>query len=168
MKRMRTPVQSPETLPARGNYTLVIRLKSPSLIRIAKKGQFNFQEGCYVYTGSALGNSAISLRHRVARHLRKRKELHWHIDYLLADAKASILAVVAGASKANRECEITNLIQRIERASLPIIGFGASDCRRNCKSHLVYFEKGVKLERIAQTYRGKLGNAHTLRIIAQP
>lgn len=53
------------------------------------------------------GSARHNFAARVARHLRQEKTLRWHIDYLLAAP-----------------------------GNVPLPGFGASDCRAGCGSHL--------------------------------
>jgi Uri superfamily endonuclease len=156
-----------DTLPVKGNYTLIIALNTPIRIRAAKH-DWRFHKGYYAYTGSAMGNNATNLRQRVARHVGKIKKQHWHIDYFLSSRKARITTIVAAASDVNNECEITRRIQRIQGAIVPIAKFGASDCQRNCMSHLVYFKDNVKLKAIADVYRHTLGSAQILQIQPVP
>lgn len=152
-----------DSLPIKGNYTLIIALNTPTCIKVAKH-DWRFQRGYYAYTGSAMGNNATSLRQRVARHVRKKKKQHWHIDYFLSSGKARVITIVAAASAVNKECEIAEQIQRIEGASVPIAGFGASDCRRDCRSHLMHFKENAKLKTIVDVYRHVLGSAKILQI----
>jgi Uri superfamily endonuclease len=108
-------------------YQLNIQLSQSSSLQIGKFGLFNFPAGHYIYTGSARRN----LGARVARHLKLNKTLRWHIDYLLASPFSSIESVTLFSEM---ECEIN---QRVNGVVL-IAGFGASDCRANCGSHLKY------------------------------
>jgi sugar fermentation stimulation protein A len=62
-----------------GVYHLLIHLPQDTTMEVGKLGNFRFPAGYYVYTGSALGG----LESRIARHFRRKKRLHWHIDYLL-------------------------------------------------------------------------------------
>jgi len=141
-----------EILPTKGTYTLVISLKAKSRLKLHKLGFLNLQKGYYAYTGSALGDGAVSLRRRIARHLKKRKIKHWHIDFLLANKSATVVAVVAAQSSVNKECQINNVISNITAAEVPAVGFGASDCKQNCRSHLIFFgEEDVK-EKIVDAY----------------
>jgi len=117
-----------------GAYLLFIRLKDDERMKIGKLGTFYFKKGLYVYTGSALKN----LEGRIKRHLRKKKKIFWHIDYLLKSKKASIVAILIVESKEKIECKINNLIFSLPGAKVLIKKFGSSDC--NCKSHLIYFE----------------------------
>lgn len=152
-----------DTMPIKGNYTLIIVVNAPIRIRAAKH-DWRFQRGYYAYTGSAMGNNATSLRQRVERHVRKMKKRHWHIDYFLSSQKARIIAIVVAASDVGKECEIVERIQGIEGARVPIAGFGASDCRRDCKSHLVHFNENVELKAVAEVYGHVLGNAQILQL----
>jgi len=141
-----------EALPAKGNYTLIVLLESTSRIAAPSRGWPWLRKGYYVYTGSAVGKGAVSLTQRVARHLRKKKAKHWHIDHLLTCPKTKITAVVACDSTINRECEINKVIQSIQGANVPIKGFGASDCQQNCKSHLAYFGENDVYEAVVDAY----------------
>jgi len=104
----------------KGSYILIIHLPADKKIR-----QFSLKKGYYAYIGSAMN----SVEARVARHMRKEKKLHWHIDYLLQHAR--IIDVIILPSKVKKECKIAKSI------NLPYIkNFGASDC--SCPSHLFY------------------------------
>lgn len=65
----------------RGAYLLV--LKNPDTFEtvIGKLGTRRFEKGFYVYAGSAMNG----LSARLARHKRKRKKNHWHIDRLIPE-----------------------------------------------------------------------------------
>jgi len=136
----------------KGIYTLIILVNTKSQLKVRKLGYFNFKTGYYAYTGSALGNGAASLKRRVARHLKKGKPKHWHIDFLLANKNVKVTAVIAAESSVNRECQINNLIKNIQGATVPIVGFGATDCKQNGKSHLIYLGEKNKKEKIIEAY----------------
>ncbi len=142
-----------ESLPLKGSYTLIVFLETPSRIRISNRGWFNLKKGYYAYTGSALGNGAVGLGRRVARHLKRTKTKHWHIDYLLASEKARVTAVIACSASTSKECQISRNIQSIDGASVPIDGFGASDCKQGCRSHLVYCGESNVTEEIVAIYK---------------
>lgn len=108
-------------------YQLLIELSTAQRIRIGKLGEFDFPAGRYVYTGSA----KRGLEARIVRHLSTSKRLHWHIDFLLATATAQLVAVLKFKEK---ECEVNQ--RTAGRILIP--GFGASDCRAGCISHLKY------------------------------
>jgi len=140
-------------LPPRGNYTLIVFLAAPCHIKTPKQGWLSLDLGYYAYTGSALGRGSVSLPRRVARHLRKRKKRHWHIDYILANRQVRIVSVVANLSEESRECEVNKSIRNNIGGTIPIKGFGASDCKGNCKSHLTYLGQNANVEQIADVYK---------------
>lgn len=77
------------SLPSRGIYALLIWSEEKEL-SVGSLGSIHFQEGYYVYIGSAQKN----LRKRVERHLKKKKKMRWHIDYFLLHAEIrDIIAV---------------------------------------------------------------------------
>jgi len=111
----------------KGAYCLLINIKKPTKIKIGSLGKTKFDQGKYVYIGSALNN----LEKRIARHLRKNKKKFWHIDYLLASKNANVEKVAYKESKRKEECETA---KKIAEYSIAIKNFGCSDCK--CKSHL--------------------------------
>jgi Uri superfamily endonuclease len=108
-------------------YQLVIRLAQSSTVRIGRLGVFEMPAGVYVYTGSARRN----LEARIRRHLSHEKRLHWHVDYLLGHPDARVIDVFRFAEP---ECEVN--ARTPGRCLVP--GFGASDCRHGCGSHLKF------------------------------
>jgi len=136
---MKEDVNIISELSTTGIYTLLLFLSKQVTLTIGKLGKQRFPMGYYTYTGSALGKGASSLKHRIARHLRKEKRRFWHIDYLLADENVSVEAVIAAETNENMECKTNQHIKTIMGAKVQVKGFGASDCRKNCKSHLLYF-----------------------------
>jgi Uri superfamily endonuclease len=109
------------------SYQLRIEVQRPVCISVGRLGLFLFPAGRYVYTGSARRN----LEARIARHLRKEKTLRWHIDWLLSASGVKVATV-----KRSRESECI-LNQKIV-GTIVVPGFGASDCRNRCGSHLFY------------------------------
>ena len=106
-------------------YQLTIELGRARRIAIGRLGVFDFPAGRYVYTGSA----RRGLEARVRRHLSPTKRLHWHIDYLLAAPGARIV----GVSRSHKpEC----VVNQGTAGDIIVEGFGASDCRFGCESHL--------------------------------
>ncbi|MFN4179771.1 MAG: GIY-YIG nuclease family protein [Armatimonadota bacterium] len=118
----------------KGAYQLHLKLDKSLRIKIGKLGTFLFPAGRYVYTGSALNG----LENRLARHFRKCKKLHWHIDYLLKHAWVESVAVVE--TNQRLECELNRQVLNCPSAKVIVKGFGSSDC--NCPSHLVYLGNG--------------------------
>ncbi len=114
------------TLPPR-TYQLHIHIAAPLLIEVGRLGRFLFPAGEYRYTGSAKRHFEA----RVARHLRREKTLRWHIDYLLLAPGVSVSTVLRSSEE---ECALNQSTP----GEIVAPGFGASDCRRGCGSHLKY------------------------------
>ena len=108
-------------------YQLSILLERALSITVGQLGQFEFPAGRYLYTGSARRNIVS----RVQRHLSKNKKLRWHIDYLLADEGANVLDVKLSDQP---ECAWNQQSDGV----ILVPGFGASDCRSRCGSHLKF------------------------------
>jgi len=89
--------------------------------------------GLYVYVGSAHGPGG--LRARVGRHLRREKPHHWHVDHLTA--VLPVVHVVVSDSAAALECAWAQRLSALGGASVPVLGFGSSDCRNRCPAHLI-------------------------------
>jgi Uri superfamily endonuclease len=113
----------------KGIYCLLISLHEDKTLMVGKRRQYHFQRGNYVYIGSALNN----LEKRLARHLKKNKKKHWHIDYLLE--YANIVDVITFTTTQKIECQVARLIAALPN-SKAIPQFGCSDC--TCISHLYY------------------------------
>ncbi|MHA2005819.1 MAG: GIY-YIG nuclease family protein [Promethearchaeota archaeon] len=123
----------------KGSYILVTYLPEPVEIDIGALGMLLFNEGFYLYIGSAMGNSgSASLVNRVKRHVlpSNKKKLHWHIDYLLNYENITIMKIYIIPSLQRLECSIA--MELMDLANDFLRGFGSSDC--NCKSHLYYFK----------------------------
>jgi Uri superfamily endonuclease len=131
MPRSVNPTQAADLPPAPGSYLLLLDLDTPARLTVGRLGTFDFPAGRYAYAGSARGPGG--LRARVSRHLRNEKRLHWHIDYLAA--RAPIVEVWYVESGERLECLWPARLSALPGASLPVDGFGSSDCR--CRSHLI-------------------------------
>lgn len=123
----------------KGVYSLILYTSKDTTLKIGDFGIHRFPKGYYVYTGSALGKGASSLGGRVARHLIKKKKLFWHIDYLLSSQNVAIKTVIFTPTNKRLECKINECIKG--KGTVPITNFGASDCKGNCGSHLMYLGK---------------------------
>ena len=138
---------------SKGIYCLTIKLSKKHKIKIGRLGTFCFQRGYYVYAGSAQN----SLEARIERHLRQGKKMHWHIDCLLHYGR--VISVHTYAGEKEMECVLNQKIGQIKNASIPVNGFGSSDC--TCVSHLCFFRdnpdfriSGLKIaEALPQFYK---------------
>lgn len=115
----------------KGTYALILALDTETAIKAGRLAPFSFQEGYYLYAGSALGG----LHSRIKRHIRDNKKPHWHIDYLRQEAR--IIEVWYLDSSVRLECAWYQYAVRLPHAQAVLAGFGSSDC--GCYSHLVYF-----------------------------
>ncbi len=123
-----------DCLPPRpGTYVLVLRFSKRLEIVVGKLSVLSAQAGYYLYVGSALGPGGLAAR--VGRHCRHEKTARWHVDYLRAEANLEEVWYATG--KGHRECRWASVLQSLPGASVPLTGFGASDC--GCPSHLCFF-----------------------------
>jgi len=112
----------------RGSYLLIVKLAKRTAITAGRLPESLFPAGYYVYVGSAMSG----LSSRLARHRRKNKKMHWHIDYLTAEA-SHVLPLPIRSSR-RQECEIAGALSSIRQTGQR--GFGSSDCE--CATHLFY------------------------------
>ena len=121
---------APDLPAAPGTYVLILRLDAPSRIVPGRLGPCDLPAGLYAYVGSAHGPGG--LRARVARHLRRDKPRHWHIDALTAAARP--VAIWTRATPERLECAWARTLAALPGVTLPVAGFGSSDCA--CPAHL--------------------------------
>jgi Uri superfamily endonuclease len=107
------------------SYQLSIDVPLDVRVVVGALGACDFPRGRYVYTGSA----KRALEARIRRHLSARKRKHWHIDHLLAVPGVQVIGV---RRSARPEC----CLNATTRGRIVVPGFGASDCRAGCGSHL--------------------------------
>ncbi|MDD3581315.1 MAG: GIY-YIG nuclease family protein [Desulfobacca sp.] len=108
-------------------YILIIIAQQPAVIGVGALGQVDLTPGYYLYVGSA----KKGLPARIARHRRRDKKLHWHVDYLLSRPEFRIIEVWASDSRP--ECHLARVMLNEPAISVPRPGLGASDCR--CPAH---------------------------------
>jgi Uri superfamily endonuclease len=127
----------------KGSYILVAELKESKKILVGKLELINFKEGYYAYVGSGMKN----LEKRIERHLSAKKQMHWHIDYLLK--KARIKAIWILESEERNECKIA---RKLSKKLSSIKGFGSSGCK--CISHLFFFNNYKDFEELIKKLGG--------------
>jgi Uri superfamily endonuclease len=127
-----------------GSYILELVLPENTALRTGRLGEFEFLAGRYIYLGSA--QSPGGLRARLSRHLHPTsypRKLHWHIDYLRRICTPVALCYLTHALRdflpVPLECLWSKYIYRLSGSQVPAPGFGSSDCKSGCKSHLYYF-----------------------------
>ena len=116
-----------------GTYALVFSAPGKRQIAVGKIGTLQLQPGFYIYVGSAFGPGG--LKARIAHHSRIPTRPHWHVDYLASDL--GLTEIWYTFDPVHREHQWAAAIASIRGASLPLAGFGSSDC--GCTSHLFFF-----------------------------
>ncbi|PWB81333.1 MAG: DUF123 domain-containing protein [Methylocystaceae bacterium] len=118
-----------------GAYVLLVELDAPLRITAGKGREATLAPGRYLYCGSAKGPGG--LRARLARHMRRGKRRHWHIDQLTeAGAVHGAWATPHGSECAH--------VAELAHLPVPLDGFGSSDCPR-CRSHLLHWPTGTDI-----------------------
>ena len=112
----------------RGSYLLVINLQKKSALKAGRLPKSVFPAGYYLYVGSAMSG----LSSRLARHRQQNKKMHWHIDYLTAEASQVLPLPIRSSER--QECELAGALSSIMQ--LGQTGFGSSDCQ--CITHLFF------------------------------
>lgn len=127
-----------ETLaPDKGAYALWLILTKPAPLPPGRFKQESLAPGHYLYLGSAKGPGGIKAR--CARHFRDDKKCHWQIDWLTVQAST----IRAAAFPDGEECTLTQRLLKAKGISIPVPGFGSTDCR-TCPTHLVQARKYLK------------------------
>ncbi|MFU8802198.1 MAG: DNA/RNA nuclease SfsA [Bradymonadaceae bacterium] len=109
-----------------GLYLAILTLDEPVQLEIGRRGTRLYEPGHYIYIGSARRN----LTKRIERHKRKRKRMHYHVDYLRqAASRVQTFPNRNTTGECTLAAEVAALGERIPK-------FGSSDCR--CEGHLVY------------------------------
>lgn len=135
-----------------GVYIMVMHLDHELDLEIRSKGMMHFNAGYYMYVGSAKAN----LTKRIERHKRKRKKMHWHLDYFrgYCEMIAAVPIRTSGLAleswslthepypsmpsmpdpdvDVSVECALADAVRAIAEWDVP--KFGCSDC--DCMSHL--------------------------------
>jgi len=106
------------------------------MIQIGRLKENLFPAGVYIYTGS----HQKYLMKRVERHLRKAKKVHWHIDYLTTQPDIGFRNIILFPAS-REECRLNQLFREFSGGVFRHPGFGSSDCRNQCASHLLYLPR---------------------------
>jgi Uri superfamily endonuclease len=135
-RKTASPAQRRPASAGGGAYELHLLLSREVTLRLnGRAGDAALPAGRYVYFGSALAGVSGRVSHHLAVDRGERKGRHWHIDRLLASPACRVTKVVARPGR--HECELC--LRRIGRRAitLPVKGFGSSDCRSGCGAHLL-------------------------------
>ena len=128
----------------KGNYILVFRLEERTRQNMCRFNNVFLAPGYYLYCGSAHGNGG--LKGRIMRHLTRSFKKFWHIDFLKECLHP--LEVWYQISSEKNECSFHKILHNLIGGEIPIKGFGSSDCRNKCESHLVRFQQKTNLNHI--------------------
>jgi Uri superfamily endonuclease len=130
-----------------GAYALVLSPRRTETIRIGRLGELQVQSGFYVYVGSALGPGGI--RARLNHHLHPSERPHWHIDYVRPHT--TVEQVWFCYDRTLREHEWARCFAGMRSSSVPMVGFGSSDC--DCQSRLFFFPSRPSRTAFARSIR---------------
>ena len=122
MKNKRTDTSS-KTITG-STYVLLIFLDKAHRLLIGKLGWNHFEQGFYIYIGSA----KKLIKHRLARHLLRKKKRYWHIDFVLSDPCPSVILNIWIHREAC-ECSASRKLFRNGFCNIVKKGFGSSDCQ---------------------------------------
>jgi Uri superfamily endonuclease len=145
---------------APGTYVLILENARPARFDVGRLGSIGLRTGFYAYVGSALGPGG--LRARVGRHLCPTRAVRWHIDYLKHATR--IVEIWYLDDRVRREHAWAKALGRFPGASIPMPGFGSSDC--SCPAHFFYLWTAPRLATFARTLgrtRGA-GRSRALRL----
>ncbi len=130
-------MQDTVNLDGRGTYALILANLSPMALAPGGQVPVILPPGILIYVGSALGPGGLASR--VGRHLRHHKTMRWHIDWLTT--ALPVQAVWVDASGRRLECQWAEILLRSPGVTIPVAGFGSSDCR--CQAHLFSCHPGL-------------------------
>ena len=118
----------------KGTYIVVTEAKRGFCCQVGKLGKLTGHAGFYLYVGSALGSGGINAR--VNHHLQISRHPRWHFDYLRPFVVPRRIWYCC--SSIRYEHQWAAVLAALPGAELPLVKFGATDCR--CIAHLYYFK----------------------------
>jgi sugar fermentation stimulation protein A len=122
-----------------GTYALFLDMDEELVARVGTLGILRFGPGVYVYAGSA----RRGLEARLARHARRRKVVHWHVDTLTTGPGCLVVGAMTFGPGGPSECGIVEILLGIEGITLGHPSFGSTDHR--CAGHLVFIGQRPEL-----------------------
>ncbi len=120
-----------DSLPSSGSYALIIKVTKRVSLKPDKP--WTIEPGIYIYAGRA----SRGLSARIARHKKRIKPIHWHIDRLTTHQSATVKNVLILPDHPEEECAIIRVLMNIKTSAVPHANFGSSDCREACPAHLI-------------------------------
>ena len=136
--------------PLPGTYALILTPNGSKPVKIGKLGLLQVRKGYYIYVGSAFGPGG--LKARIAHHKKVSNRPRWHIDYL---RKVTHLeALWYSFDSVRREHQWADILANAKGVTVPVPGFGSSDC--NCKSHLYFYKSKPSVDYFRRRLRAKI------------
>ena len=126
----------------KGNYILVFHLEKRAKQYMHRFNVLDFGPGFYLYCGSAHGSGGI--KSRIKRHQSRSSKKFWHIDFI--KDRFHLREYWYQVSSEKNECVFSQFLANSKSGNIPIKGFGSSDCRNKCESHLIWFQKETNLD----------------------
>ncbi len=132
-----------------GIYLLEFFTQGSPPLSIKKFSAAALQKGYYYYVGSAQKN----FHHRIGRHLRNKKKVHWHIDHLTTNEHFKIkrIFIFPNAPK-DFECKLRSNMQTEFKMESPLLGFGNGDCNI-CATHLLFRKSKIDQNHFISLYQ---------------
>lgn len=142
--------KAPLSIDARaGTYALVFACAAPVHLTVGRLGRVSLAPGYWIYVGSAFGPGG--LRSRLNHHLKPSARPHWHLDYIKCALR--VVDIWATADPVKREHDWAGIMAVMKDASMPVAGFGATDC--GCRSHFIHMPRRPRFSE----FRNALGDA---------
>ena len=131
-----------------GTYALILFCSRQGPVQIGRLGSLQLRRGFYVYVGSAFGPGGV--RARAAHHQTVSPRPRWHIDYLRPHTRLD--RTWYSHHRIRLEHHWAQIFSALQGASIPISGFGSSDCM--CEAHLFFFARRPSFREFRQRIRG--------------
>ena len=138
----------------KGTYVVGAHCAQAGEVVIGSLGMLRYQPGFYYYVGSAFGPGG--LRARLRHHLQPAGKCHWHYDYLKSRVTVASVWVTSEADRV--EHEWAGLLAGGFATTIPLPGFGASDCQ--CQTHLYHAIKPLNFTKFNTLSRVKCDVIH--------
>jgi len=114
-----------------GSYLVLLQPAAAGEVQVGRLGELDLSGGVLVYAGSALGPGGVGAR--CAHHRRISPRPRWHLDYLRPHCQ--LIGIWASFGRERLEHQWAQGLAEWPDATVPLAGFGASDCR--CPAHLI-------------------------------
>lgn len=138
----------------KGSYSIILKLNHDQKLKVGSLKTILLRKGFYVYNGSAYGSGGLASR--IKHHVKKRKRLHWHIDYVTTSDECKILRVITCKRKNLERSVSLEMLKGKDFVGIP--KFGSTD-DKIAKTHLFLIKANSEkeaLEKVKRVYK-KIG-----------